>query len=173
MGLEFELLVPEDAGTLAAWLTSERWPMHGLAEWTEAEVLDAVATGAFTDVNASFWVREGGERVGLLQFRWLDEPSPDVGLRVLERYRGRGIGTAMLVWAAAHVFNETPRHRLCGETRIDNVAMRRAFDRCGWSQEAHYRASWPDGEGGWVDTIGYAILRDEWEAEGAAAADQG
>jgi RimJ/RimL family protein N-acetyltransferase len=103
----------------------------------------------------------------LLRFRYLDEVSPDLDVRVLERFRGRGIGSAMVDWAATWVFTETERHRLGGETRIDNVAMRRVFDRCGWTQEAHYRASWPDGEGGWIDSIGYAILRDEWEARGS------
>ncbi len=39
--------------------------------------------------------------------------------------------------------------------------MRRVFERCGWVQEAHYRRSWPTGDGGWTDSIGYAIVRDE------------
>jgi RimJ/RimL family protein N-acetyltransferase len=42
--------------------------------------------------------------------------------------------------------------------------MRRLFERCGWVQEAHYRRSWPTGDGGWTDSIGYAILRDDWLA---------
>lgn len=51
----------------------------------------------------------------------------------------------MVEWAAAYVFTETDRHRLYGETRIENAPMRRVFNRCGWTQKAHYRASWPDG----------------------------
>lgn len=165
LDLEFEPFVADDVGALASWLSSEPWPFHGLQQrWTEAEVLAAVATGEFTGVNRSAWARAGDRRVGLLRFRWLDEPSPDVDVRVLARYRGRGVGTAMLEWAAGYVFTETERHRLSGETRVDNLAMRRVFDRCGWTQEAHYRASWPDGRGGWIDSVGYAILRDEWTA---------
>ena len=166
--LEFEAFVADDVGALASWLTSEPWPFHGLRQqWTEEEVLAAVSSGEFTGVNRSVWVRDGDTRVGLLRFRWLDETSPEVDLRVLARYRGRGVGTAMLEWAAASVFTETERHRLSGETRVDNLAMRRVFERCGWTQEAYYRASWPDGRGGWTDSVGYAILRDDWTAEGA------
>ncbi|HEY7208265.1 MAG TPA: GNAT family protein [Gaiellaceae bacterium] len=168
MDLSFEDLRAADTGALTAWLTSEPWRFHGIRQtWTEADVLAAVADGEFTGENRSFWVRAGDDRVGLLRFRYLDEVSPDLDVRVLERFRGRGIGSAMVDWAATWVFTETERHRLGGETRIDNVAMRRVFDRCGWTQEAHYRASWPDGEGGWIDSIGYAILRDEWEARGS------
>jgi RimJ/RimL family protein N-acetyltransferase len=161
--LSFDQFVEDESRKLAAWLASDRWPFHGLRqEWTEADVLAAVAAGEFTDgANRSFWVLSGDDRVGLLRFRYLDEPSPDVDVRVLTRFRGRGIATAMVVWAAGYIFTETDRHRLYGETRIDNVAMRRVFDRCGWTQEAHYRASWPDGEGGWVDSVGYAILRSD------------
>ena len=163
MDLAFDPFVAGQTGELAAWLASERWPFHGLRqEWTEADVRAAVAAGEFTgDTNRSFWVVSGEDCVGLLRFRYLDEPSPDVDVRVLARFRGRGVGTAMVEWAATYTFTETDRHRLCGETRIDNVAMRRVFDRCGWIQEAHYRASWPDGEGGWVDSVGYAILRSD------------
>lgn len=163
MELAFEPFVADDVDALASWLASEPWPFHGLRQqWTEEEVVAAVSSGEFTGVNRSMWVRADDTRVGLLRFRWLDETSPDVDLRVLARYRGRGVGSAMLEWAAAFVFTETERHRLGGETRADNLAMRRVFERCGWTREAHYRASWPDGRGGWADSLGYAILRDDW-----------
>ena len=163
MDLAFDPFVADHAPELAAWLASERWPFHGRRqEWTEPDVLAAVAAGEFSgESTRPFWVVSGDDRVGWLRIRYLDDPSPDVDIRVLTRFRGRGIGTAMVEWAAAYVFTETDRHRLCGETRIDNAPMRRVFDRCGWIQEAHYRASWPDGEGGWVDSIGYAILRSD------------
>ena len=69
----------------------------------------------------------------------------------------------MVEWAADHLFTTTDKHRLAGETRADNVAMRRVFERCGWVREAHYRQSWPMDDGGWADSVGYAILRDDWQ----------
>ena len=69
----------------------------------------------------------------------------------------------MVDWAADHLFTTTDKHRLAGETRVDNVAMRRVFERCGWVREAHYRQSWPMEDGGWTDSVGYAILRDDWQ----------
>jgi RimJ/RimL family protein N-acetyltransferase len=163
--LVFEPFAEDDVAALASWLASEPWPFHGIRQrWTEADVEADVAAGEFTGTNRSFWVRDGDERVGLLRFRYLDEASPDVDLRVLARFRNRGIATTMLEWAPAYLFTETDRHRLAGETRIDNAPMRRVFERCGWRQEAHYRKSWPDGKGGWIDSVGFAILRDDWEA---------
>jgi RimJ/RimL family protein N-acetyltransferase len=69
----------------------------------------------------------------------------------------------MVDWPADHLFTTTRKHRLAGETRADNAAMRRVFERCGWAQEAHYRQSWPTEDGGWIDSVGYALLRDDWQ----------
>ena len=41
--------------------------------------------------------------------------------------------------------------------------MKRAFRRCGWVKEAHYRQSWPTDDGRWLESVGYAILRDDWK----------
>ena len=30
-------------------------------------------------------------------------------------------------------------------------------------EEAHYRQSWPAPDGSWRDSVGYAILRADWE----------
>ena len=72
----------------------------------------------------------------------------------------------MVKWSAEHVFTTMPdKPRLEGQTRVDNLAMRRVFRECGWVKEAHYRKSWPDANGTWLDSVGYAILREDW-AEG-------
>ncbi|WP_348981447.1 GNAT family N-acetyltransferase [Brevibacterium sp. 'Marine'] len=41
--------------------------------------------------------------------------------------------------------------------------MRSVFDRAGWTKEAHYRRSWPVIGGDPLDSVGYAVLREEWE----------
>jgi RimJ/RimL family protein N-acetyltransferase len=155
----------EEAAELAAWLAGDTWPFHARTGWTVAEALDAIASGDFSGPNPTFWVevaRHG--RIGIVHYRYLDDVSPDVDLRLLATFRGQGYGTRMAEWAAEHLFTTTAKHRLAGETRIDNIAMRRVFERCGWTREAHYRQSWPTGDGGWTDSIGYAILRDDWQA---------
>ena len=46
---------------------------------------------------------------------WQRVSRPDIDVRVLTRFRGSGIATAMVEWAAAYVFTETDRHRLRGD----------------------------------------------------------
>jgi RimJ/RimL family protein N-acetyltransferase len=63
------------------------------------------------------------------------------------------------------VFGTMPAvNRFEGQTREDNVPMRRAFVRCGWLKEAHYREGWPVEGGPPVASVVYGILRRDWEA---------
>ena len=40
--------------------------------------------------------------------------------------------------------------------------MRRVFVKTSYAKEAHYRDAWPSADGP-LDSIGYAILRRDWE----------
>lgn len=85
-----------------------------------------------------------------------------IDLRLAEDARGRGIGTAILPVIVAEVFGRFPSVRkLEGQTREDNVAMRRAFRRAGWAKEAHYREGWPVAGGQPLASVAYAILRSD------------
>ena len=53
--------------------------------------------------------------------------------------------------------------RIEGQTRRDNLPMRRTFLKCGYVKEAHYRQCWPSPDGVYRDSIGYGILRSDWE----------
>ena len=162
--LVFTLVQDGEAGALASWLAAETWPFHPRVRWTHEAALASIRAGDFSGMNPTYWVDLGrDERVGIVHYRYLQDVSPDTDFRLREPYRGRGLGTRMVKWAAGHLFTTTDKHRLAGETRADNIAMRRTFHKCGWVQEAHYRRSWPTGDGGWSDSFGYAILRDEWE----------
>ena len=163
MDLTFEPLA-EDADGLATWLSTEEWPFHGNPQPTASEVAAMIEGGAFRSPdNAAFWIREGEERIGLLVIRELDDPTPIFDLRVRATARGRGVGRQALRWLAEHVFTATRRTRIEGYTRADNLAMRRLFRACGWVKEAHHRQAWPDAQGRQHDTVGYALLRSDWE----------
>ena len=67
-------------------------------------------------------------------------------------------------WLAEYVFTTLPeKTRLDGETRRDNVAMRNLFRKCGFVKEAHYRKAWPDQHGNAYDSVGYGLLKEDWE----------
>ena len=72
------------------------------------------------------------------------------------------MGTAAVRWLTAHVFATHRAHRIAGNTRQDNVAMRRTFAKAGYVKEAHHRQAWPAGDHH-HDSIGYAIPRHDWE----------
>ncbi len=42
--------------------------------------------------------------------------------------------------------------------------MRQTVRRCGYVKEAHWRQAWPGRDGTLYDSIGYAILRTDWQA---------
>jgi RimJ/RimL family protein N-acetyltransferase len=163
--LRFAAVRDDEAEELAVWLAGESWPFHGRVSWTVEGALASIRAGDFSGTNPTYWVElDGDGRIGIVHYRYLEDVSPDVDLRLLSAFRGRGHGTRMVEWAADHLFTTTSKHRLAGETRVDNIAMRRVFERCGWVQEAHYRKSWPTEDGGWTDSVGYAIVRDDWNA---------
>ncbi len=161
--LAFTPFHAEEADALAAWLAADTWPFHARVRWTPSAALESIRAGDFSGTNPTYWVElEGSGRVGIVHYRYLEDVSPDGDFRLLSAHRGRGLGTRMVEWAAEHLFTTTSKHRLAGETRVDNLAMRRVFQHCGWVEEARYRQSWPTEDGGWSDSVGYAILRDDW-----------
>ena len=58
------------------------------------------------------------------------------------------------------VFREYPdAHRIEATTRIDNVAMRKVLERCGFQLEGRLRETWPTESGERLDTALYGLLR--------------
>lgn len=85
-------------------------------------------------------------------------------LRLAEEFRGRGLGVQVLTALCTLVFEQFPEPvRFEGQTREDNIAMRKTFLRAGFLKEAHYRLGWPTAEGPRVASVAYAILRQDWQ----------
>ena len=164
MPLSFEPFDPKEAESLVEWLCSETWPFHVNARPKPDDIRRRLGAGDFTGDSRTFWVvLDGAGRVGLIRLEDLSDLSPTTDFRVRGAYRGRGIGEWMVRWAAEYVFTTFPdTPRLEGQTREDNVAMQRVFERCGWVREAYYRKAWPAADGSLEDGIGYAILNDDW-----------
>jgi RimJ/RimL family protein N-acetyltransferase len=155
---------------LVAFLTSDRFPFHVLAELTAETVQQQIAQGAWDGPadgdgdHRTLWVVHGNDRVGVLRLDDVTDNAPLFDLRFGESVRGRGLGHKALRAATDLVFNDYPDiDRFEGQTREDNVAMRRVFEHNGWTKEAHYRRAWPVPGSEPVASIGYAILRSEWQ----------
>lgn len=157
-----------DVEGLVAFLTGNEFPFHVLPRPTEAQARARIADGRFwSEDSQGSWIEVDGERIGIVV---LDElldvaggGSPLFDLRLAERHRGKGLGQQVLRAFTALVFERYPEvTRLEGQTRDDNVAMRRTFVRAGFVKEAHYREAWPVDGGGMRASIAYAILRRDW-----------
>ncbi|MFC8225032.1 GNAT family N-acetyltransferase [Streptomyces sp. NPDC057287] len=162
----FRRLSAPETEPLIHFLTSENWPFHGTSEVDHETVGQWIAEGRFeSGENRSFWIDVDGAAVGLLRLMDLGDHTPLFDLRLRAADRGRGIGTLAVTWLTRYVFEEFPDvHRIEGNTRQDNSAMRRVFLRCGYAKEAHYREAWPSSDGTVHDAVGYAVLRRDWRS---------
>jgi RimJ/RimL family protein N-acetyltransferase len=163
--LQFIPESPDDTELLVTWLTTDTWPFHGNPNLTEEQVRAALAERAEDEKVVAVWVTlDEAVRIGRVVIEDLEDLTAVASFRIRTAYRGRGIGLQMVRWSADHVFRTFPDvQRVEGQTRIDNYAMQRVFRRAGWQPEAYYRRAWPDPSGTLHDSIGYAILRPDWE----------
>ncbi len=166
MNITYRRVEPGDADRLVVFLTGDTWPFHGSPVVTAEKARQWIATGRFHgDDNRAFWIAVEGADAGLIRLMDLGDSTPLFDLRLRAQYRGKGIGGQALRWLTEYLFNEFPAiRRVEGNTRQDNLAMRRAFQRAGYVKEAHYREAWPTDGGEVYDAVGYAILRRDWLA---------
>jgi len=151
-----------DRDALIDFLTRNEFPFHVVTRPDRQAVTAAIDSGAYgDDDHAAYWLtRPDGERIGTVRLEDVRDPTPLVDLRLDGPWRGRGHGTVALDATTEFVFRTMPDvSRLEGQTREDNIAMRRVFLRCGWVKEAHYREAWPVAGGPPLASVAYAVLR--------------
>lgn len=168
MTIAFKRLDPtgEDHDALVEFVTRNEFPFHVRPCPAAAEVETAIGEGAYRDQdNDSFWIDHCDfGRIGFFRLEDLSEAAPLFDLRLDTPHRGRGLGVQVLRAATNHVFSTLHDvNRFEGQTREDNIAMRKTFLRCGWLKEAHYREGWPVSGGAPVASVAYGILRRDWE----------
>ncbi|QJC54144.1 GNAT family N-acetyltransferase [Paenibacillus albicereus] len=146
-------------------LSGERWPYHGV-ERPEAEAIRAAFDeGAYHgNETRTFWIEDAaGAKAGFIKIMDAQDPTVLFDLRIREAYRRQGAARATLGWLADCVFRELPSAiRIEGHTRIDNAGMQAAFRGTLFVREGYYRQSWPQG-GQLYDSLGYGLLRSDWE----------
>lgn len=166
MPIEFRPMTAADADAVVRFLSSNRFPFHVLAEPSEDQVRPGVEKGRFWNEDSQgYWIDDDGARIGMAVLQDLQDDTPMFDLRLEESQRGRGKGTEIVRALCDLVFTLMPRIlRFEGQTREDNIAMRKTFLRAGFLKEAHYRLGWPTHDGGHVASVGYCILRQDWES---------
>ncbi|MFW0112249.1 GNAT family N-acetyltransferase [Rothia sp. CCM 9417] len=152
---------------LIDFITGNHWPFHVTPQMSREQIEKAIESGAYrSDERDSYWVDHADlGRIGLIRFEDLEDDTPVFDLRLASRYRGRGLGVQVLKVATAWVFEHMPAtRRFEGQTRDDNLPMRRTFVKAGWVKEAYYRQGWPVTGAEPRDSVAYAILRSDWES---------
>lgn len=154
-----------DRDALIDFLTSNVFPFHMTTRPSREQAAHAIDDGDWDgDEHRAYWVHLDGQRLGTVRLDDLEDPTPVLDLRLAEEHRGRGHGRAVLDAVTELVFRTMPGvNRFEGQTREDNIAMRRVFLRAGWIKEAHYREGWPVENGTPLASVAYAILRRDWE----------
>lgn len=164
MPVDFVPLTPADTEDVIDFLASNSFPFHVQATVQARSVRTSVENGRFWNPDTQgYWVLKDGQRLGMVALEDLQDASPLFDLRLQESHRGKGLGVEILHGLCDLVFISMPQVlRFEGQTREDNIAMRKTFLRCGFVKEAHYRLGWPTADGGHVASIAYAILRQDW-----------
>ncbi len=144
---EFQATVPNDE----AYRARLRARVDASGAWTRAELLLAIEAGSVL--------------AGDVQARRDDETMPpglfDVGIGVFRDCRGRGLGTEALSLLTDYLFVEELAHRVQLSTDVDNVAMRRAAEKAGYTFEGVLRSYWPLAGAAARDHAMYARIRDD------------
>ena len=158
----------EEQEQLIHFMTTNSWPYHGHEHPVRALIEKTIEEGGYkSDQVTTFWIEnDEGQQVGLVQIFDLQDDIPLFDLRIADPYRGKGYGHKALKMIADFVFSLPEKKiRLEGNTRHDNFAMRKAFERTGFVKEAHLRQAWfSPKENRYYDAVTYGMTREDWQA---------
>ena len=159
--ISFTPFTEDQRKRLIDFIAADTYPFNGTPTPTKTQVADWIDNGVYTE---TFWITsETGRPVGVIQYQDASMIHAEVHIRLHAPFRGQGIGTQGIMWLTRYLFRTFPsKHRIEGWTRVDNLAMRRVFHKCGYVKEAHLRFDFPVGDGTYKDKVGYGLLRDDW-----------
>jgi RimJ/RimL family protein N-acetyltransferase len=154
-----------DRADLVEFLTVHEFPFHAIRRPVRAVVEGWIDDGRFGDADhVSYWIHSDARRIGLVVLMDLTDDAPLFDLRLATEHRGKGFGADVLKALTTHVFTTMPTvNRFEGQTREDNIAMRKTFVRAGFVKEAHYREGWSIENAPPLASVGYSILRRDWQ----------
>ena len=82
----------------------------------------------------------------------------NIGVTLLEEWRGRGIGGRAQQLLADYLLDVTPAARIEASTDVDNGAEQRALEHAGFTREGVLRSA-QFRDGGWHDLVVYSRVR--------------
>lgn len=85
-------------------------------------------------------------------------------------HRGRGYATEAVRRLIRLCFEDLALRRVTAICLADNVASWRLMERVGMRRELHARRECLHRSGEWLDSVGYALLADEWRVNALSGA---
>lgn len=164
MKIRFEQFIDE-IDTLVEFLTSDTWEFYGTPNLNPVRIRASYENQHYTgDDCKTFWILDQDTIVGMIRIYDLQDGDPLFDIRILSKYKGMGIGTIAVKWLVDYIFNNfSDKERIEANTRQDNYAMRCVFHKCGFVKESHHRKAWVCQDGKAYDSIGYAIIKEDWK----------
>ena len=109
-----------------------------------------------------------GRVVGDLQGRSIRMAMPagvwEIGIELwATEDRGRGLGREAVALLTTYLFEHEGAHRVQGSTDVGNAAMRRVFERLGFTDEGTMRGFMPNADGVLRDYELYGVTIADWE----------
>ena len=136
------------------------------AERREVRRRRLALSGTRTAWEIMFAIEVEARLLGDIQARCSDQAMPpgvwEIGLDLWEPSdRGRGVGSEAVRLLTHHLFAGEGAHRVQATTDVDNAAMRRLLERCGFSFEGVLRGFMPLADGPPRDYAMYAMTRSD------------
>jgi RimJ/RimL family protein N-acetyltransferase len=152
--LEQFLMDPEATGEFQwhGWSDPGRWRRS----WAE--------NGLLSDDGGQLMVVTGADRLGFVAWRKVvtsrNSYCWNIGIQLLPKARGRGVGTQAQRLLVQNLFAHTPVVRIEAATETENIAEQRALEKSGFTGEGVLRSlAFRDGQ--WRDVVRYSMLRDD------------
>ncbi|KZV61122.1 acyl-CoA N-acyltransferase [Peniophora sp. CONT] len=128
--------------------------------WNSLEIQDL----AFVDYAAPR--TKNGEFIGEFSLTMPQRKNRigDIGISLVEAYRGQGYGREILTWVIQHGFKNCGLHRIALGTVEHNTVARALYKSMGFVEENMEReANWVSGQ--WRGMVRFGILEHEWDIE--------
>jgi RimJ/RimL family protein N-acetyltransferase len=127
-------------------------------------------SGRFVDGWLDLGIESDGRLVGEIDARQPPRSMPqgvyELGISLFETGdRGRGLGTEAVRLLTRHLFEDEEADRVQASTWVENRAMRRVFQKLGFTEEGVLRSFMPSARGR-DDYVMYAITKADVEGGG-------
>lgn len=169
MDITLALLTYEDIELVRLWRNSPEVAQYMYTENAiTAQQQEAWFNKIKDDESSRYWIiKYDNKKIGLVSLTGINKTFNScywafyLGTDIP---RGGGIGSKIEFNVLEYVFNELKLNKLRCEVMVFNEKVISMHEKFGFRREAYYRQHIKK-NGKWIDTIGLAILKEEWEKQ--------